>query len=229
MTTETITRQPSATVMRLLDEELVFSTSFHRIYSSHLAMALAALDNMGAAPEVLQAVFDAHASGGAERRDDREQLDEHLRETVRDGIAATVRARVPALVDGAETALFHPLIRLGYALDLGHPGQVAAALLDWERRHHTLPVTPSPGTRRLADIAADLAALPSGTWPHSFDLDGIARRDEMQTALTGVALDDHTLDDVSAFAIAAHIAADDFITLHLVTGARAVRTVSAWL
>jgi hypothetical protein len=54
-------------------------------------------------------------------------------------------------------------------------------------------------------------------------------RSELRDALDGVALDQHTLDDISAFAIAAHVAADDFITLHLVTGARALRAVSELL
>ncbi len=122
------------------------------------------------------------------------------------------------------------MIRLGYALDVGHEGQVAAALLDWEQRHGVLLApTPTPGMRRLGDIAADLSAQPSGTWPHTFDLPGIARRPELRDALDGVALDEHTLDDLSSFALAAHLAADDFITLHLVTGARASRTVSEWL
>jgi hypothetical protein len=123
--------------------------------------------------------------------------------------------------------LFHPVIRLGYALDVGHEGQVAAALVDWRRRHQVLPVPePSPGPLRLTDVAADLAAAPPGTWRRTFDLDGIARRPDLAAALEGVALDEHTLDDVSSFAITAHITAEDFITLHLVTGARAVRTLA---
>ena len=217
----------SPTLGRLLDDELAFSPSFRRYYSNHLAMALVALDQLGAPAEVLQSVFDAHASGGAERRDDADLLDERRREVARDGIVATVRTRAAALVDAPGTALFHPMIRLGYALDVGHEGQVAAALLDWENRHEVLPVPmPVPGSRRLADVAADLAAHPSGTWPHTFDLHGIARRPGLRSALDGVAMDEYTLDDVSSFALAAHLAADDFITLHLVTGARAARAVS---
>jgi len=216
--------------MGLLNEELAFSPSFQRYYSNHLAMALVALDQMGAPPESLRSVFDAHARGEFEPRDDTEVLDQRRQEVARDGMAATVRTRAAALVSGPSSQLFHPVIRLAYALDVGHEGQVAAALLDWERRHEVLPVPePVPGSRRLPDVAAHLAGQPAGTWEHTFDLDGIARRPEMQEALTGVAFDEHTLDDISSFALAAHVAADDFITLHLVTGARAVRAVSAWL
>jgi hypothetical protein len=230
METDTITDHASTTLARLLDDELALSPSFQGIYSNHLAMSLVALDQLGAPPDVLQATFDAHLNGEPEWRDDREALEARRQEVARDGIEAAVRAHATGLVDGPGTALFHPVIRLGYALDVGHPGQVAAALLDWERRHEALPVPePSPGSRRLMDVAADLADRPVGTWRHSFDLGGIARRPELGAALVGVALDEHTLDDVSSFAIAAHIAADDFITLHLVTGARAVRTAAHWL
>src|SRR5690606_29034338 len=134
---------------------------------------------------------------------------------------------VRQLVGAPASQLFHPMIRLAYALDVGHEGQVAAALLDWERRSHALPVPdPTPGDRRLVDVAADLSRRPSGTWPHTFDLDRISRRPELAAALTGVALDEQTLDDVSELALDAHLAADDFITLHLMTGARALRAVS---
>lgn len=230
MTTDTAPRTASATLARLLDEELAFSPSFRRHYSTHLAMALVALDQMGAPPEVLQATFDATVRAELEPRDDVEVLEERRREVAADGIAATVRARVPALAAGPHSQLFHPMIRLAYALDVGHDGQVAAALLDWERRRQLLPVSePPPGARRLPDVAADLSGHPSGTWPRTFDLDGTARRPELRAALTGVALDEATLDDISAFAIAAHTAADDFVTLHMVTGARALRAVSAWV
>ncbi|WP_116999532.1 questin oxidase family protein [Desertimonas flava] len=215
---------------RLLDDELAFSPSYRGYFSNHLAMELAALQRLGAPDGVLRSVFDAHARNGPEARTDGEVLAERLREVASDGIAATVRDRAPALVDAPGTALFHPIIRLAYGLDVAHEGQVAAALLDWETRRHALPVPePSAGGRRLGDIAAVLSARPAGTWHETFDLDGTARRPELRESLRDVAFDRGTLDDVSSFAIAAHIAADHFITLHLVTGARAIRTVSEWV
>lgn len=230
MATDTAPRTGSATLARLLDEELAFSPSFQRLYSTHLAMALVALDQMGASAEVLQATFDATVRAELEPRDDVDVLEKRRQEVATEGIAATVRARLPALAAGPHSQLFHPMIRLAYALDVGHEGQVAAALLDWERRRQVLPVPgPTPGVRRLPDVAADLAGHPPGTWAHTFDLDTIARRPEMQDALAGVALDEATLDDVSAFAIEAHTVADEFVTLHMVTGARALRAVSAWV
>src|SRR5690349_15453969 len=113
MTNATTHRTASATLHRLLDEELAFSPSFHRIYSSHLAMAVVALEQMGAGPDRIQATFDAHdRSGEAERREDWDALRPRLAEVARDGIAETVRRRGAALVDAPGTALFHPAIRL---------------------------------------------------------------------------------------------------------------------
>ena len=219
----------TSTLEQLLDDELRFSPSFRRIYSNHLAMELVALDQLGAAPDVLRHVFDAHAAGESEPRGDRDELAAVRDEVRRAGITTAVRTWVPTLVHGPSTALFHPLIRLAYGLDVDHDGQVAAALLDWSTRHHVLVrPDPVPGDRRLTDVTADLSAG-LGRWDPTFDLDAVARRPELQAALRGLALDEHTLDDLSAFALTAHVTAEAFVTLHLVTGARAVRAVAAWL
>jgi hypothetical protein len=226
----TTVARTTPTLDRVLDGELAFSPSFQRYYSSHLAMALVALHQLGAEAHVLEATFDAHAQGEPEPRDDRDVLDERIQEAARAGVAATVRDRVAALAAGPGSQLFHPMIRLAYALDTGHEGQVAAALLDWERRHQVFPVPGVPtGVRRLRDVAADLAQHPVGTWTHTFDFDGTARRPEMHDGLAGIAFDENALDDISSFAIAAHLTADDFITLHLVTGARALRAVTPYV
>jgi len=225
--TTTIAHPSSRTLARLLDAELAFSPSFQGRFSNHLAMALVALDQMGAPPEVLEATFRAHASGESEPRDDVADLEDRLAEVARDGIEATVRRRLPPLLEAPGTALFHPAIRLAYGLDAGHEGQVAAALLDWERRRDVLPVPrPRPGMRRLPEVAAALSGHPTATWPRVFDLHGTARRPELAAALDGLAVDERTLDDVVSFAIAAHVAADAFVTLHMVTGARALHRIA---
>jgi hypothetical protein len=227
MATLTITRRPSDTLLALLDEELAFSPSFRGRYSNHLAMSLVALDQMGASAERLRDEFDAHARAESEPRTDVDDLAERRREVERDGIEATVRRRVPALVAGPASQLFHPLIRLAYGIEAGHAGQVAAALLDWERRLVVLPVAPArSGSARLRDVAEHLAASSAGAWPHTRDLAGVARRPEMVRALDDVALDNRSLDDLSSFVLAVHVTADDFFTLHMVTGARALRVVA---
>lgn len=226
-TTTTTARPASPTLARLLDDELAVSPTFGGRYSNHLAMALAALDQMGAPPETLERTFRAHLRGESEPREDGPDLAARLAEVARDGIDAVVRRRAPALSDAPGTALFHPLIRLAYGLDAGHEGQVAAALLDWEKRRQPLPVpTGPPGAKRLADVAAALRAHPADTWPSGFDMRGVAARPELAAAVEGLAVDERTLDDAVEFALLAHVAAGDFVTLHCVTGARALQRVS---
>lgn len=228
MTTDTIPSDRTTTLTRLLDAELAFSPVVQVHYSSHLAMSLVALHRLGADAHRLQRWFDEDRE--SEQRDDGDALDALRHEITREGIPAVVRSRAPELLHAPGSQLFHPVIRLAYGLGVGHEGQVAAALLDWERRLDPLPVpAPAPGDRRLPDVAAALADASADSWTSTFDLDAVARRPEVVAALEGLAVDEATLDDISSFALAAHIAADSFLTLHLMTGARAIRQVSAWL
>jgi len=218
----------SPTLGRLLDGELAFSTVYRRYYASHLAMSLVALEALGAPPSVLEDTFAAHERH-ATPREDPAAVDAVRAEIARDGIETTVRAHAPALVDGPGSQLFHAAIRLAYGLDAGHEGQVAAALVDWEGRNTVLPVAePTRGTRRMPDVLAMVATAPDITRrDHSIrDLGAIAELDGFRAAVGELALDDHTWDEIAALALHAHVAADDFFTLHMVTGAHAVRVVS---
>ncbi|HET8930925.1 MAG TPA: questin oxidase family protein [Acidimicrobiales bacterium] len=230
MTSTTTTLSTESTLARLLDEELAFSATFNGRYSNHLPMALVALDQLGAPTAALEVTFDAYAQGASEPRADRAALDERIAEIERDGIDATLARCIPPLSRGPGTRLFHPLIRLGYGLDAEHDGQVAAALLDWEEHLLDLSIdVPTSGTRRLRAVADGVAAQADGDWDRTFDLTEVASRPEVQAAVADVRIDASTLDELAAFVIAAHITADDFITLHMVTGARALRTVVAHL
>lgn len=230
MTSTTTTASTESTLARLLGDELAFSATYNGRYSNHLAMALVALDQLRAPTAALEATFDAYASGASEPRDDRAALDEQIAEIEQGGIDATLDRRIPPLAHGPGARLFHPLIRLGYALDAEHDGQVAAALSDWKEHLLDLSIdVPTSGTRSLRAVADGLAAQADGDWGRTFDLAEVAARPQVRAAVADVRIDASTLDEVSAFVIAAHITADDFITLHMVTGARALRTVGAHL
>lgn len=230
MTSSTTTAPAAPALTRLLDDELAFSATFDGRYSNHLPMALVALDQLGAPASALEVTFDAYARGSSEPRADRAALDERIAEIERDGIDATLARCIPPLSQGPGTRLFHPLIRLGYGLDADHSGQVAAALSDWEEHLLDLNIdVPTSGTRRLREVADELAAQADGDWDRTFDLAEVAARPQVRAAVADVRIDASTLDELAAFVIAAHITADDFITLHMVTGARALRTVGEHL
>lgn len=218
----------SPTLDQLLNAELAFSTVYRRYYASHLSMSLVALEALGAPPSVLDEEFAAYERH-AVPREDPVAVEAVRAEVDRDGIVATVRAHAPALVDGPGSQLFHAVIRLAYALDAGHPGQVAVALVDWERRNAVLPVpVPTRGSRRMHDVLASLADAPDvAASRHSIrEVGAIAELDGFRRAVSELVIDEGTLDEVAALALHAHIAADDFFTLHMVTGAHAVRVVS---
>lgn len=219
----------SSTLDRLLDEEMAFSTVFQGFYSSHLSMSLVALEALGAPPERLEAVFADQIAELSPRRDPRpvETMREALR---RDGIDAVVRARVAELVHSPVTMFFHAPIRLAYALDVRHETQVAVALVDWARRQNVLDVPePTTGDRRLDDVLEMLGPDALRGTGSVRELDAIVRTEEFRAAVDELAVDDRTFDDIASLALRAHVAAGDFFTLHMVTGAHAVRTVAGYL
>ena len=56
--------QASPTLARLLDEDLAHSPSIQGMYSSHMAMMLVALEQMGATEDRVQALFERHVRSG---------------------------------------------------------------------------------------------------------------------------------------------------------------------
>jgi len=229
MTTTTVPTPISPTLNRLLDAELAFSTVFQRYYASHLSMSLVALEALGAPSDVLEDTFAEFERSDADPREDPAAVDAVRAEIVRDGIDTVVRARMPVLAHGPSTHLFHAAIRLSYALDAGHEGQVAGALVDWERRNSVLDAPePTRGTRRMDEVLSILKADPEVTSRrHSIrGLDQIARLDGFRAGVADLATDATTFDEIADLALHSHVVADDFFTLHMVTGAHAVRVVS---
>lgn len=107
--------------------------------ADHLPMALRALEAMGADAERRAAFARAYAERleplGEEERAARARMRESLE---REGLAQSLRARLPGLMPAAAALAFHPLIRLGYAVESRDLAEAAAALVSWER--HPLTV-----------------------------------------------------------------------------------------
>jgi hypothetical protein len=175
----------ATTLHALLDQSLLYPPEYGGQLSSHLPMALTALDGLGADGARLQAFLDHYASRfGAGptaqqaapataaalvatspdldwpalrgRFDAFDTLRAHfLRALARDGRDAVLRAALPLLLTGAGAAAFHGAIRTGHAVDSGHAGELAAALAYWAARWSPLPP-------------------PSGVAVASADIDGVA-------------------------------------------------------
>ncbi|HEY8975323.1 MAG TPA: questin oxidase family protein, partial [Burkholderiaceae bacterium] len=167
-----------AVLHRLLDEALAYGPEHGAGMASHLPMALAALDGLGAHEAQMRSFFAHYArrlrrvelpKGGAQPVDDwkrlRGRIDQHetlrasfARAIARDGADAVLRDAVPGLVDGVAGAAFHGPIRAAHAVEAGHDGELAAGLAYWAARWEPLPA-PGAATLRIAGASAWLDAI----------------------------------------------------------------------
>lgn len=215
---------------QLLDAELAFDPRARGGFVNHTAMALVAAWRLGADADELERWFDDDTAEPQELlvpRDVPDAVIDRRRSVEEVGPAAAVRAAGPTVAPWPSAMFFHAPIRLELALDAGHPGQVANALVSWESSPASLAPLPSRrGDRDLRDVARDLAAAPEmGTEEGYFGPTTEAAW--FRTLFERVDLDAPDLADaVAAVALMSHVAGDAFFSLHQVTGARAVRAVS---
>jgi len=215
---------PSPALVHTLDRQIGFDARVGERFSNHLPMELVALDAMGADPDRLEEVLRRFVPELGPRTDTT-VFDAFRAELAADGIDATVARHLPRFAEMPSSEWFHSMIRLAYALDAAHEGQVASALADWTAYGRVLPGEPPEGgevpavevMRRLD--ASDLARKGIGS-----DLAAVARQDTFREAIADVVVDDD-LDDLAHAVAVAHVRADSFGTLHLVTGVQAARTV----
>lgn len=229
-TTETIPAVgrlwPAATpaLIEALDRQVGLDARTRRGFSNHLPMELVALDAMGAPPDRL----DEMAAGWAQElspRADTAVFDAFLAEVTADGIEATVARHLPRFAEMPSSEWFHSMIRLAYALDVGHRGQVASALTDWTNYGRVLPgEAPVGGEAPALDVLRGLHQADIERGPSHADLSTVARQDRFREAVAPVVVD-AALDDVAVAVAAAHAGGANLATLHLVTGVQAARTV----
>jgi hypothetical protein len=229
MPTSPIADSPVATsphlehLHRLLDRELGYEVSARHGFNNHLPMMLTAAAGLGASPTELDALFESTTSDDdyliPRARPD--WLDDEVEDIRRRGIAATVAERVPPLVDSPSTHWFHAAIRLEYAIDADHPGQVANSLHDWAEHRRPLPELPdASGSVPLVDRAPSLRRRSKSS------IEAIAAEPWFSELLGDVDLHTDPLGGARELALAAHLATNSIATLHLVTGTRASRTIA---
>jgi len=150
-----------------------------------------------------------------------------------------VRAHLPRFVPGIGSAAFHCVIRLAYAVEAQHPGQVAAALANFEEFDEPLTTAPPPETAGdqgrdpltlLAALREDpaLAGQHFGGGSISGAMARVAALPEFAVS-AGLALADDSLGRIAAAARALDACTGDFTALHAVTGTHAVRVVLPYL
>lgn len=227
---------------RALRSSLAFSASYpagRLSLSNHLPMVLTALYRLHAPAESLQAHLLRMAPRLVHlgRDSDEARLGRDFAiELERDGRAIVLARHLPRLLAASETAGFHGLIRLAFALDADHPAELAQALAGWQVRLESLGPLPTAGggAEKLADVLAAAAQRPG--WSPAPQQDTTIF-DDMRQCLALPGFDDlvsgaHapapsalTLHALAEASLAVYLASHNFVALHLVTGCHALRLV----
>ena len=220
----------------LLDQELAYDPVTVQDFSDHLPMALVALDRLGASDARLGEFADDYSRRLLPARPETAALRARHEETIaRVGIDDAVRAYLPGALSGIGSAAFHCVIRLAYAIEAGHPGQVAAALAYWDEADDPLTTEPPPESSPdplalLGALAADptLGGRSFGRGSISGQMTRVAATPEFASG-AGLEIAPDSLDRIAAAARALHAATGDFTALHTVTGTHATRIVLPFL
>jgi hypothetical protein len=161
------------------------------------------------------------------------------REVGRLNARAALRAYLPELAPGLGAAAFHPVIRTAFGVIADDPEEIAVGLAYWASRYLALPERQDmPAELPFASSDDPLQILKkTRTWPGlAFEPDGDALIDrEMLRAAdptlfpllaAALQIDDLTLDRLRQTAGLLFLGANDFNSLHAVTGLHAARVLS---
>jgi hypothetical protein len=202
--------------------------------------ALTYLKNMEPAPPPGDAII---AENWRERLGEENAYGDYLgffrREIGRLNARAALRAYLPALASGLGAAAFHPVIRTAYGVIADDSEEIAVGLAYWASRYLALP--------ERSDMPAELPFAPSDdpllilkktrSWPglaFEPDADALIDQEMLKAADTtlfpliaaSLEVDDLTLDRLRQAAALLFLGANDFNSLHAVTGLHAARVLS---
>lgn len=222
-TTAPVALADHAPLQAALDRASRYGPSYEvqgRKLSSHLPMVLVALARLAAPAEALQRQL-AHWAA-------------RLPAAEPPSLGPSVHALpelLPGLLLAPETAAFHGAIRLAYALEAGHAGELAAALDAWSQARFMLgqPLAAAPGTESLRvtleAVRADpnmVLALPAGRSTIVADMKAAVALPRFDHYLPRPRL---SLDSLAEASLAAYLSTRHFTALHLVTGLHALRVL----
>ena len=148
------------------------------------------------------------------------------------GVKATLKNYVPTLMAGISAHAFHPVLRLGYALDNNNDEEVIFSLAYWAATLPKMPIAKS--TLPPITPTAFLTGLRATSTFHSIAFSGsiddriakVAEHVDFQPQLAPIQLStDEALSKTTHLALMLFLATHDFTILHGVTSAHALRLI----
>ena len=244
-----------AILTALLDRAQAYAPEYGGSLSTHLPMALVALHALGADAPRMEAFFTTisarlNAAPAATvacddwlaLRGDRAafaSLRAHFLQAIADqGRDAVLRQVLPSMVDGVGAVAFHGLLRTASATVANHHAELASGLAVWVSGH--LPLASFVAARpsaasgvSVADWLAHMAAQGDG-W--RVDCGGMitpqmrafVRTPAFRDGVDRLAVQDNTLRELAAQALAIYLRSKNFTVLHLITSAHALRLLMPW-
>jgi hypothetical protein len=231
---------------QLLDDGARFDAEYQGGLSNHLPMALCALKRLGAKDARLASFAELYAqrlvpapsaspwpagAPWAERLGDlsawpayRSLFHDWL---VAEGTADVLEQALPRLMAGCGASAFHGLIRTAYAVQSGHGRELADGLAYWACRW--LPLGEAPANEgSQPDPAAVLARLPAPATQCVLIVERMtdaARLPGFSAAVSELQIDEQLLHRLAAHAAMSYANSSNFVLLHLLTSAHALRVL----
>jgi hypothetical protein len=242
-------------LQELLGDELSSDPTTVRGLTNHLPMALVAKQRLGADGGELRRFAAAYSRRLAPLGTAKDRLDHatwksaignpeaatelrtyFARCVADDGVDATLRAHLPALLPGVGGAGFHGVIRLAYAIDASSTPQVAAGLAYFAEVARPLAALAlARGTTH--DPEDIFTALPeTRVWSApqrarliDDEMRLVAGREGFAVAAASLVVDGESREMLAASALRMLASTDNFTALHGVTGLAALSVVRPWI
>ncbi|MGH9421842.1 MAG: questin oxidase family protein [Thermoanaerobaculia bacterium] len=235
----------------LLADSEQFSASYGGGNANHLAMALVALDRLGASDERLREFASIYQRQLRLKPADEPPLPNgdwkaaigkrtfettlakkfagDLAENGRDALLHEVVSR---LTPGIASEAFHGLIRTAYAVDSGDDADIPNALTSWVIGYGAIGLQGQP----RFDSAIDAFMAMNGDERFPKELPGRSITGRIAKIVAIPAFDEYRapigkmdLDDLAKIAVLIFLATGDFTVLHLVTACHATRVLKPYL
>ena len=241
------------TLATLLDEGVHFDAEFGGSLSSHRPMALAALARLGAGPDRLRQWATRYEQQRLHAAPPPEPWpagdpwpprlgDVHAWPAYRgffadwleqEGVADVLTPVLPQLMQGCGCAAFHGLIRVAYAVHSARRAELADALAYWACRWWPVPMQQAvDAAADTDDVGALLAVLRPQTGGHrliALAMADAASQRGFAATVSRLVIDERSLPTLARRTADDYARSGNFVALHLLTSAHAVRVLLPFL